>query len=47
MDDILWKYSWRNLLMLMYSIPSYDRDKDDDKNEYNEISDISEIGDLL
>jgi hypothetical protein len=46
MDEILWGYSWKNILMLMYSIPSYDRDKDDE-NEYKEINDISEIGDLL
>ena len=45
MDDILWKYSWKNLLMLMYSIPSYDRENEDDGPE--EINDIRELGDLL
>ena len=43
MDDILWKHSWKNLLMLMYSIPSYE--KEDDGPE--EINDIRELGDLL
>jgi hypothetical protein len=45
MDEILWGYSWKNILMLMYSIPSYEKEKDD--KEYNEINDISELGDLL
>jgi hypothetical protein len=47
MDDILWKYSWVNILMLMYSIPGYEKEKEKGDKEYNEINDISELGDLL
>lgn len=43
MDDILWKYSWRNLTMLMLSIPQYDANE----NENLEINDIDDIKDLL
>jgi len=45
MKDILWGYSYMNLVMLMSSIPSYDPEKKK-KNDL-EIKDISEIGDLL
>jgi len=45
MRDILWRYSYTNLVMLVSSIPSYNLDKE--KNKELEIKDISEIGDLL
>ena len=45
MRDILWKYSYTNLVMLVSSIPSYDSKKKNIKDL--EIKDISEIGDLL
>jgi len=46
MKDVLWKYSYTNIAMLMSSIPSY---KDDKKKKANalEIKDINEIRDLL
>ena len=42
MKDILWGYSYMNLVMLMSSIPSY---KDDKKKKANdlEIKDINEL----
>ena len=48
MKDILWNYSYINLVMLVSSIPSYNA-KDDKKKKANdlEIKDISEIGNLL
>ena len=45
MRDILWNYSYMNLVLLISSIPSYDPKKKDVKDL--EIKDISEIGDLL
>lgn len=45
MEDILWKYSWVNLTMLMMSIPQYE--KDEKEHDGMEITDISELGDLL
>jgi hypothetical protein len=44
LDDILWKYSWKNLTMFMLSIPRYESEGD---HEGEEITDISELGDLL
>ncbi len=43
-DDILWKYSWQNLTMLMLSIPKYESN---DKKDDHEITDISQIQDLI
>lgn len=42
MYDILWVYSWRNLTMLMLSIP-----KVKDETEEHEVEDISELSDLF
>jgi len=44
MDDILWKYSWKNLTMLMMSIPQHESEPEHDGEE---INDISELGGLL
>ena len=48
MKDILWNYSYINLVMLVSSIPSYNA-KDDKKRKANdlEIKDINEIKGLL
>ncbi len=48
MRDILWNYSYMNLVMLISSIPSYNSE-DSKKREAKdlEIKDINEIGDLL
>jgi len=46
MKDILWGYSYMNLVMLMSSIPSY---KDDKKKKANdlEIKDVNELKGLF
>lgn len=48
MRDILWNYSYANLVMLMSSIPSY-RSGDDKKKKAKdlEIKDIDELKGLL
>ena len=45
MRDILWRYSYTNLVMLVSSIPSYDPKKKNTKDL--EIKDINELGNLL
>lgn len=48
MDDILWKYSWINLNMLMMSIPKYDKDKEDKKDkDSRKIKDDNEFKGLM
>ena len=48
MRDILWKYSYMNLVMLMSSIPSYSPENAKKKRANDlEIKDINEIKDLL
>ena len=48
MRDILWNYSYTNIVMLMSSIPSYDP-KEQKKKDISdmEIKDINEIKNLL
>lgn len=43
-DQILWDLSWRNLMMLLATIPVYKRDKDDEKKS---VDGIDELGDEL
>lgn len=48
MRDILWNYSYANLVMLMSSIPSYKPgDEKKKKAKDLEIRDINELKDLL
>lgn len=48
MKDILWNYSYTNLVMLMSSIPSYDAEKAKKKEIRDlEIKDINELKGLL
>ena len=48
MEDILWKYSWANLTMLMLSIPKYDKDKNEKEDKDGHVvKDISQLGGYL
>jgi len=48
MRDILWNYSYTNLVMLMSSIPSYKPGGEKKKKAKDlEIRDINELKDLL
>jgi len=46
MEDILWNYSWVNLVMLMLSIPKYDKEENTDKDTH-EIKDENELMRLM
>ncbi len=39
-DDILWKYSWQNLQMLMLSIPKYEKKDEKDKQEKTDLKQL-------
>jgi len=47
MEDILWKYSWANLMMLMASIPTYKKKESDGKEGGIEITDSDEFERLM
>jgi hypothetical protein len=48
MENILWDYSYTNIVMLLSSVPKYDAKEDKKKKAKElEIKDISELGNLI
>ena len=47
MDDILYNYSWVNLMMLIISIPKNNKDEDKKQKDKHEIKDAGEFMRLM